>query len=218
MKKDNDGLTRVRNEMLKKGSHLMKSGALEAAKATFLEALKADPLYKLTYAYLGNTAYLLNQQGLAVRSYLALTHLQLYAVENNIRENTLSEKFQEYYDKFPKEELEKLPLESAFIIYLDGHITRQIAHAMIDLKKGQMEEKPEFVPYAEAYRAQLAGDGSFESVLEKHNITKEQYGKTERYTYVPFGQKFLLKEIDWDKIFRNDVVNIYFQQPKKQDS
>lgn len=206
----------VREELLKRALSFKKAGAYEAAKATCFQALQVDPLHKITYVHLGNIAYLLGQQSLAVRSYLALTHLQLYSIENHLIDNTLTDKFKKYYDEFPKEELDKLPLHSAFVIYLDGFITRQVAHAMIDLTKERREANQELEPYIEIYKAVISEDPDGAQLLDKYNLDEAQISEAEKKHYIPFGQQFLLHEIDWDKIFRNDVINIYFEEAVKK--
>lgn len=205
----------VREALLKKAIAFKKAGAYEAAKASCFQALEVDPTYKITYVHLGNIAYLMGQQNLAVRSYLALTHLQLYAIENHLIDGTLTDKFKNYYDEFPKEELDKLPLHSAFVIYLDGFITRQIAHAMIDLSKERKEANAPLEPFIEVYRAVISEDPYGALLLDKYDLDEKKIYAIEKKHYIPFGQKFLINEIDWDKIFRDDVVNIYFEEAIK---
>lgn len=200
----------VREALLKKAISFKKAGAFEAAKATCLQALQADPTHKITYVHLGNIAYLMGHQSMAVRSYLALTHLQLYSIENHLIDGTLTDKFKKYYEEFPKEKLDELPLHSAFVIFLDGFITRQVAHAMIDLNKEQREKRPELEPYIDIYKAVISEDPNGAQLLDKYELDEAKINEAEKKHYIPFGQQFLLSEIDWDKIFRNDVINIYF--------
>lgn len=199
------------DQLLDKGVALKRAGNLERARDCYIKALEIDPYNMMTYISLGKVAHLLKDQDLAVRSYLASTHLQLAPIEKSINENNLPFHLKVQYDAFPREVLSSLPKKSAFVIYLDSNTPRHIAHSIIDLSPSILSEYPELLPYAEIYRSHIYGNGTHDQVLQKYGLTlKEQIEKDEKF-YLPFGRNFLIQELQWDELSRDDVINIYFK-------
>ncbi|USK48031.1 hypothetical protein LIT38_15775 [Bacillus sp. CMF12] len=198
------------DQLLDKGVRLKRSGNLEGARDCYIDAIKIDPYNMMTYISLGKTAHLLKLQGLAVRSYLAAAHLQLAPIEKGINENNLPIHLRAQYDSFPKEILASLPSNSAFTIYIDPNTPRHIAHSVIDLTPSTVRDNPKLIPYAEIYHAHILGDGTHATVLNKYGLTQSDQINQDEQVYMPFGRNFMIQELQWDKLDRQDVANFYF--------
>lgn len=127
-------------------------GDLEGAKACYIKALEMDSTNMMTYISLGKIAHLLKQH-LAVRSYLASTHLQIGPNEKAINENNLPLHLQIQYNVFPEEILASLPRKSAFTIFIDPNTPRHVAHSLVDLNPEVLAGNPQIAPLAEIYQA-----------------------------------------------------------------
>lgn len=198
------------DQLLDKGVQLKRAGNLEGARDCYIEAIKMDPYNMMTFISLGKTAHLLKAQALAVRSYLAAAHLQLAPIEKGISENNLPIHLRVQYDSFPQEILDSLPRKSAFTIYIDPNTPRHIAHSVVDLTPSTVRDNPKLVPYAEIYHSHILGDGSHGPVLNKYGLTQNDQIEQDEQIYIPFGRNFIIQELQWDNLNRNDVANIYF--------
>ncbi|MEH7075156.1 tetratricopeptide repeat protein [Neobacillus drentensis] len=187
-----------------------RAGNFEMAKNCYIEAIELEPSDMMTYIGLGKTAHLLKNQNLAVRSYLAATHIQLSPIEKAMNENNLPMHLKFQYDSFPKDLLASLPRKSAFTIFIDVNTPRHLAHSVIDLSASTMKENPQLVPYSEVYRAHILGNGTHERVLNRFGFTGNDQIETDENVYIPYGRKFVISELKWDKIHSNNVLDLYF--------
>lgn len=177
-------------QLLDRGVSLKRSGNLEAARDCYISALEVDPTNMMTYISLGKTAYLLGQQDLSVKCYLASTHLQISPVERAIIENKLPLHLKFQYDSFPPEVLNSLPKKSAFIIFIDGNTPRHLAHSLADLSGAVLEQNPSLSIYGEIYHSHIFGDGSYERILQKHRMSTSNQMRQDEEFYIPWGRKF----------------------------
>ncbi|WP_043931092.1 hypothetical protein [Bacillus sp. EB01] len=198
------------DQLLDKGVALKRAGDLEGAKKCYIDALDIDPNNHMTFISLGKTAHLLKNQNLAVKSYLAATHIQLSPIEKGIKENNLPLHLQIQYDTFPKEMLNSLPRKSAFTIFIDPNTPRHIAHSLIDLTPDVLRQNPELKPYAEIYHAHILGNGTHDRVLQKYGLTSSKQVAQDENVYIPYGRKFVLEELQWNKLSNTNVLDIYF--------
>jgi tetratricopeptide (TPR) repeat protein len=198
------------DQLLDRGVALKRLGDLEGAKDCYIKALDIDPFNMMTYISLGKTAHLLKAQDLAVRCYLASTHLQLAPIEKSINENRLPMHLKVQYDIFPQDILKQLPRKSAFVIFIDPNTPRHIAHSIIDLSPKTLNENPHLKAYCEVYHAHILGNGTHDETLKKWGLTSSNQIETDEQIYIPFGRNFLVQELQWDNLSRNDVLNIYF--------
>jgi tetratricopeptide (TPR) repeat protein len=201
-------LTKV-DDLLDRGVALKRSGNLKGAKDCYLKALETDPYNIMVFISLGKTAHLLKEQELAVRCYLSATHLQLAPIEKSIVENRLPMHLKFQYDTFASKELSQLPKKSAFVIFLDSNTPKHIAHSVIDLSPQTLNDVPQLKPYVEIYSSDILGNGSYNQTLKKWGLTTVDQREKEEQVYIPFGRNFLIKQLQWEKLSRNDVLNIY---------
>lgn len=199
------------DSLLDKGVSFKRAGDLEGAKNCYIEALERDPKNMMTYISLGKTAHLLKQQNLAVRSYLASTHLQLSPIEKAIQSNNLPMHLSFQYDSFPKELLATLPKKSAFTIFIDVNTPRHVAHSLVDLSPVMLKENPGLSQFADIYHAHILGDGSHNRVLQRYGITANDQIETDEKIYIPYGRKFLIEELKWNQLSNQNVMDIYFK-------
>ncbi|MDR6121342.1 tetratricopeptide (TPR) repeat protein [Bacillus sp. SLBN-46] len=197
-------------QLLDKAVSYKRAGNLESAKNCYIEAVDLDPYNMMTYISLGKTAHLLKNQNLAVRSYLAATHIQLSPIEKAINENNLPMHLRFQYEGFPKDLLASLPKKSAFTIFIDVNTPRHLAHSVVDLSVSTLKENPQLVPYSEVYRAHILGNGTHDSVLQRFALTSSDQIENDENVYIPYGRKFVLSELKWDKIHSNNVLDLYF--------
>jgi tetratricopeptide (TPR) repeat protein len=198
------------NQLLDRGVALKRAGDLEGAKKCYIDALDLDPKNHMTYISLGKTAHLLKNQNLAIRSYLAATHIQLSPIEKAINENNLPFHLKIQYDSFPKEVLKDMPKKSAFTIFIDGNTPRHVAHSVIDLTPEILGKNPELKPYAEIYHAHILGNGTHDRVLQNYGISPSTQMEVDENTYIPYGRKFVIEEIQWNKLSNMNVLELYF--------
>lgn len=198
------------NNLLDRGVALKRAGDLEGAKEIYLKALEIDPTNMMTYISLAKTAHLLKSQNLAVRCYLASTHLQLAPIERSIQQNNLPMHLKLQFDTFPPDILSQLPRKSAFVIYIDPNTPRHVAHTLIDLTPELLSKNPNLKSYSEVYHSHILGNGTHERTLQKWGLTPSDQIGFDEQIYIPYGREFLIQELQWDKISRDDVLNIYF--------
>lgn len=198
------------NQFIDQGNSLKQAGDLEGAKIKFFKALEFDPLNRSAYMSLGKTAYLLKNQNLALKCYLASMHLQLSPIEKDIQNDQLSCHLKIQHDTFPSYFLTSLPRKSAFVLYLYPNTPRHAAHTLIDLSPIQLRENPYLKPYAEIYQSFISKNGTHSLVLNKHHKTTDDQLACDQSYYIPYGRNYFLKELQWGKILNNDVQNLYF--------
>ncbi|AIQ56176.1 tetratricopeptide repeat protein [Paenibacillus borealis] len=196
--------------LMDQGVALKRQGNLEGARDCYIQALKEDPTEMMIYINLGKVAHLLRSQDLAIRSYLASAHLQIGPVEAAIQNNQLPMHLKIQYDSFSKDVLVQLPKKSAFIIFIDPNTSRHLAHSLIDLSPDKMRGNPELSPYAEIYHAHIFGNGSYESIIQRHRLTSSDQINMDEETYIPLGRKFLVEHLKWDQLSTTDVLKLYF--------
>lgn len=196
------------NELLDKGVSLKRQGDFYGAKACYVEALKRDPSNIMIYISLGKIAYLLRDEVLSINCYLASMHLQLFSVENHLKRETLPFQLEIQLNSLSQIELESLPRRCAFIILIDPNTPNHIAHAVLDFSH-VLVELYELNPYIEIYHAKIAGNGTYERLLKKYKLTTSDEMDKLNSMYYPYGQNYLLNNIQWNQISSSDVVNIY---------
>lgn len=197
-------------QLMDQGVALKRQGNLEGARDCYIQALKEDPAEMMIYINIGKVAHLLRSQDLAIRSYLAFTHLQIGPVETAIKKDQLPMHLKIQYDNFPKDVLVELPKKSAFIIFIDPNTSRHLAHSLLDLSPDTMRGNPELYPYAEIYHAHIFGNGLYESIMQRHRLTTSDQVNMDEETYIPLGRKFLIQHLKWDQISNTDVLKLYF--------
>jgi len=196
--------------LTERAAALTREGNLTGARDCCMAALEQDPGRLATYVSLGQVSHLMSNQNLAVRCYLAAMHLQAAAVERQLREQTLSVQLQSLLAAFPAELLEELPRTSAFIVFADPHLPRHAAHALADLSRDTMRQQEDLAPYADAYRAQLNGNGTHEQVLARNGLTVNDQIRKDKDWYIPIGRQFFLDQLKWDRAESAEVLRIYF--------
>jgi hypothetical protein len=199
------------NRLIDKAIYFKRDGNFEGAKNCYIEAIELDPYNMMTFIALGKTAHLTNNQGLAVRCYLASTHLQLSPIEKAIHENNLPIHLKFQYENISKELISSLPKKSAFTIYIDPNTPRHMAHSLIDLSEDTLSEYPQLVPYAAVYKAHILGNDTHDLTLQNLGLSTSNQIETDQDIYIPHGRDFLIKELKWEKISSNNVLDIYFE-------
>ncbi|MUV37073.1 hypothetical protein JNUCC1_00879 [Lentibacillus sp. JNUCC-1] len=198
-------------QLITEGVTLKREGDLEGALNCYLQAIDIDPTNMKLFISIGKTAHLLKQQNLAARCYLAATHLMLEPIERTIHQpDQLPSYLQMAYGQFTEEELRQLPRKSAFAILIDSNTPRHVAHSMVDLSPDIMEKRTDLMPFAEIYRASILGDGSHGNVLNRYGYTPDDQMTIDKEFYIPSGQKFLMADVQWDQLDRQNVTDIYF--------
>nr|WP_144925405.1 hypothetical protein [Paenibacillus bovis] len=198
------------NQLLDQGVALKRAGNLQGAKDCYIKAIEMDPFNMMTYISLGKTAHLLKAQDLAIRCYLASTHLQLAPIEKGIKENNLPMHLKVQYDNFPQNIFTQLPKRSAFVIFIDPNTPRHVAHSILDLSPKIINENPQLKAYSEVYHAHILGDGTHDTTLRKWGLTSANQIETDEKIYIPQGRNFLIQELNWNKLSNGDVLGLYF--------
>lgn len=198
------------SQLIDQGNSLKHAGDLDSARIKFFKALELDPLNRAAYIGLGKTAFLLKNQKLALQCYLASMHLQIAPIEKDIQDDHLSCHLKIQQDTFPSYFLSSLPRQSAFVLYLYPNAPRHAAHALIDLSPIQLRENPYLKPFAEIYYSFISKNGTHTHVLSKHQKTTDDQISCDQKYYIPYGRNFFLRELKWDKILSEDVLDLYF--------
>lgn len=196
--------------LMDQGVALKRQGNLEGARDCYIQALQKAPTEIEIYSSLGKVAHLLRSQDLAVRSYLACAHLYMGPIEIAMQKNQFPQHLELIYNTIPAEILVKLPKKSAFMIFIDSNTPRHLAHSLIDLTPDMMRSNPQLSPYAEIYYSHIYGNGSYGSTMQKHRLTSGDQISMDEQVYIPYGQNFLLQNINWDLITTSDVIKLYF--------
>lgn len=197
-------------QLLDQGVALKRAGDLQGAKDSYIKAIEKDPFNMMTYISLGKTAHLLKAQDLALRCYLASTHLQLAPIEKSFGENNLPLHLKVQYESFPKDLLKELPKKSAFVIFIDPNTPRHVAHSYLDLSPTIVKENPQLKAYSEVYDAHILGAGTYDQTLQKWGLTSANQIETDEEIYIPQGRNFLIQEINWNKLSNHNVLDLYF--------
>lgn len=186
------------------------TGEFRRAFVLYLEALKLDPDHAPTYAGLGRASYLLDERFTALRCYLAAMHLHINDIQLEVSAHPASpdsRMLRSQYQTLSSQAKEMLPTEAASIIMYHASLAKQAAHAFFDLNCNY----PELTKYALVYRAELQSDTSFRSMLAQQALSEADYHSQDREFYVPKGQDFFFKVLQWPRISGRDVLNIYFR-------
>lgn len=208
------------NELREQAVALKRAGKYDEAIKLYSEALKEDnssfdALH--TYYGLAKLAYLMDDPSYAIRAYLAAVHIELCHVEKDMAAGTMPQEVKEALRQIPREAVEQLPHPAAGVIYFDRDKPRHIAHAFMDFNEEFLAHSDTNPKYVAAYKAQLRGDGSYESVLVEHGITDEEVHAAEMQFYWPFGARFLMQNgIDWSRLSSDAVFEIYFESEERQ--
>lgn len=197
-------------EFIDKGVSLKRSGKFKEAMDCYIKALDIDPQNMKTYISLGKTAHLLNNQDLAIKCYLAATHILLSPIDEEIQQNKLPLYLEVQYNAFPKDILASLPKKSAFAIFIDSNTPRHTAHSIVDLDASFIKQNPGLVPYSDIYRSHILGDGNYDEVLSKYGLTTTNQMNYDEEFYIPIGRSFNIDHIKWDKLSQLNVVDLYF--------
>lgn len=199
------------DQLLDKGVALKRNGDLEGAKNCYIDALNIDETNMNTYLSLGKTAHLLKHQNLAIKCYLAFSHLMVSPIEKAIKQNNLPLHLKIQFDQIPEHAFASLPKQSAFAIYMDTNTPRHVAHSLIDLSEQTLNKNSNLKPYSKIYYAHILGDGSHNSVLQNFGLTASNQIAMDEDVYIPAGQEFLVSNIEWNKIASTNVLDIYFK-------
>lgn len=206
------------NELREKAILFKREGKYDEAIQCYSDALKEDnssfdALH--TYYGLAKIAYLKDDPSYAIRAYLAAVHLELCHVEKDMAAGTMPEQLKEALRQIPQEAVVQLPHPAAGVLYFDRDKPRHVAHAFMDFNEEFLETEQNR-KYAQAYKAQLRGDDSYEQVLTEQGITDEEVRAAEFQFYWPFGARFFMQNgIDWSRLSSTNVFEIYFESEER---
>ena len=199
-----------RDRLLAAALDMNKEGQFQRALLLYLDALRIDPYHVPIYSGLAGTNYLLQDRFTALRGYLAAMHLRINETRREMIKNPSSPaslSFNAQYDALCKERKKVLPSKSGFIIFYDRILAKHAAHAFFDLDSNY----PELIKYGQVYQAEILGEAAFQLTLQQWAMSEADYRTYNREFYVPKGQDFFFKVIQWPQIADRDVLNIYFK-------
>lgn len=212
-------MNRIDN-ILNAGVARKRAGDLKGAKEIYIEALKLDPYYPMTYISIGKVCYLLREQSISFMAYLASMHLQIYTREQRLQGKIISSDpmadimdnmNEEQYNSLSPQIKKILPRKSGLVILQGPNTPRHIAHTLFDLDERALNQNNNVAVFSQIYRAQLAGNNTYESKLMSLGKTESEYNDFDEEFYSTHGKFILLDNIKWDKIESREVLDIYFQ-------
>lgn len=139
---------------------------------------------------------------------LAGAHLALHEYNEGYKRGDPD--VQQAMQQIPVEVVEKFPNLIGALLLLESNTLKHIAHAGVD-HDDTYEHSPEFQKYAEAYYAQVLGDGSHVAKLQELNLTIEDQLTYDKERYESLGLNILMDRIEWTKLDDSNVLEIYLQ-------
>lgn len=193
-------------ELVNQAVELKRTGQYDQALNKYTEAIKLQPSNSHLYRGIGQVAYLMEQNKIAVAAYLSALHIEIAKIEHF----GLNEETQKMYEQLPEILIKDLPLKGAFILYYDTNTLRHLAHAIADFDQDALSSEPELVSYKEIYTAHLKGDQDLAEILSIYNRSEKDYTDQETTFYIQIGKELALAWIKWDQIGSLDVGKLYF--------
>lgn len=188
---------------------MIRNGNFNKAKLALLKSIKLDSKTPDTFVLLGDTFYLLKKPYISKHCYIAAMHLQINKFKTKSTE-TLSDILTLKYNKLSEETKNQLPSKYGVIIFDDYTISDHLAHSIIDLEKNitdiQIKE------CSKIYKEHILTGKTIETIINKHNIILEDYLNFRQANYVSLGRSIIIREIKWDKIDSDDIINLYLKQ------
>ncbi len=193
-------------KMVEHAIELRNSGQYDQALNMFTAAIKEEPTNSNLFRGVGQVAYLMGEEKLAVSAYLSALHIEIAKLEHF----GLNEETQKMYDQLPEVLTKDLPVKGAFILYYDTNTLRHLAHAIADFDQNALSQEPELIAFKEIYTAHLKGDQDFEEILKIYNRTESDYTQQESTFYIQIGKELALAWIKWDQLENLNVGQLYF--------
>ncbi|WP_317310380.1 hypothetical protein [Clostridium thermobutyricum] len=179
---------------------MIKRNNLSKAKLALSKSLAINSELHDTYTLIGDIYFLENKKEAALNYYKASMHLLVLSSINVSSNEIIDNKFY----SLSKDVQNLLPSKYAQYLLNESTISYHVGHALLN--------NLNFIEYEKVYREALITKLTLETILYRHNLSSEPYLEYRNSTLIPLGRNYLIKNINWDLIFSNNVHDIYINK------
>ena len=179
---------------------MIKRNNLSKAKLALSKSLAINSELHDTYTLIGDIYFLENKKEEALNYYKSSMHLLILSSINVSSNEIIDNKFY----SLSKDVQNWLPSKYAQYLLNESTISYHVGHALLN--------NLNFTEYEKFYCEALITKLTLETILYKHNLSSEPYLEYRNSTLIPLGRDYLLKNINWDLIFSNNVHDIYINK------
>lgn len=179
---------------------MIKRNNLSKAKLALSKSLAITYELHDTYTLIGDIYFLENKKEEAINYYKASIHLLILSSINVSSNEIIDNKFY----SLSKDVQNSLPSKYAQYLLNESTISYHVGHALLN--------NLNFTEYEKVYREALITKLTLETILYRHNLSSEPYLEYRNSNLIPLGRDYLIKNINWDLIFSNNVHDIYINK------